>query len=132
MIAARELWENGKMLGLAKRPSNRIVYGGLHGVSAVILVLLGTLVLAASAHAESGSEGSLTGKSSEQVPPVGSGAEEAAATTPPPAEEKKTEAAPKTPVVVETPEVPVTAPGVVKTPEPAPTVPVVVETPEAK
>jgi outer membrane biosynthesis protein TonB len=116
------------MLGITEHPLKRIVYG----VNAVILVLLCTLVLAASAHAESGSEGPLAGQSSEQSAPVGSGAEEAAATTPPPAEEKKAEAAPTTPVVVETPEVPVTVPAVVETPEPAPTVPVVVETPEAK
>jgi translation initiation factor IF-2 len=122
--------ENGKMVGIAKHPRKRIVYGGLHRMSVVILVLLGTLVLAASAHAESGSEGSPTGESSGPSAPAGPGAEEASASTPPATEEQKAEAAPTIPVVIETPEVTVTLP--VETPEPSPTTPAAGETQEAK
>jgi hypothetical protein len=115
------------MLGIAQNLSTRIVFKGLFCLRAVILVLLGALVLAGSAHAA----GAVAEKAPE-APPAGPVAEEAPEAPPAgPVVEKAPEAPPAGPVVEKAPEAPPAGPVVEKAPEAPPAGPVVEKAPEA-
>jgi hypothetical protein len=108
MIVVRKASASRNMLGLAKSPSTRIVCNRLLGLRLVVLALLGSLVITASARAEgptgetpavataeeaSGAPTSGTEASGGTAPPTTEASSQASpeTTTPPPASEGSTE-----------------------------------------